>query len=211
MLNAGMWNDDKTGQGYFFLGTLFIGDDNKASKALETITNFGKPISDEVNKKKFSEHQQVADKRNAHYRKYYIKGRQIDEYNPKLTEELMDRWSYEEGRFDTMRVVRFGGAISEVAESDTPWAGRNAKWDIEVGGHWTNDAKTEEYTQWGRDYWKSLSPHCAERIYINELMDEDQAFVATSYGQNYGRLVAVKNKYDPKNLFSLNGNIKPSV
>ena len=211
MLNAGMWNDDKTGQGYFFLGTLFIGDDNKASKALETITNFGKPISDEVNKKKFSEHQQVADKRNAHYRKYYIKGRQIDEYNPKLTEELMERWSYQEGRFDTMRVVRFGGAISEVAESDTPWAGRNAKWDIEVGGHWTNDAKTEEYTQWGRDYWKALSPHCAERIYINELMDEDQAFVATSYGQNYGRLVEVKNKYDPKNLFSLNGNIKPSV
>ena len=42
-------------------------------------------------------------------------------------------------------------------------------------------------------------------------MDEDQKFVATSYGQNYGRLVKVKNKYDPKNIFSLNGNIKPSV
>ena len=211
MLNAGMWNDDKTGKGYFFLGTLFVGDENKASKALEKITSFGSPMSDEIHKKKFIEHQQVADRRNAHHRNYYIKGRQMDEYKPKLTEELMDRWSFQEGRFDTMRVVRFGGAISDVAESGTPWVGRNAKWDIEVGGHWTDDAKTEEYTKWGRDYWKSLSPHCAERIYINELMDEDQAFVATSYGQNYGRLVKIKNKYDPKNLFSLNGNIKPTV
>ena len=211
MLNAGMWNDDKTGKGYFFLGTLFVGDENKASKALEKITSFGSPMSDEIYKKKFIEHQQVADKRNAHHRNYYIKGRQMDEYKPKLTEELMDRWSFQEGRFDTMRVVRFGGAISDIAESGTPWVGRNAKWDIEVGGHWTDDAKTEEYTKWGRDYWKSLSPHCAKRIYINELMDEDQAFVATSYGQNYGRLVKIKNKYDPKNIFSLNGNIKPTV
>ncbi len=168
-------------------------------------------MSDDVSKKDFIEHQQVADKRNAHYRNYYVKGRHIDEYNPKLTENLMDGWMGVEGRFDTMRVVRFGGAIAEVAEHETAWVGRNAKWDIEVGGHWSNREKNEEYTQWGRDYWKNLTPYCAERIYINELMDEDQDFVATSYGQNYGRLVEIKNKYDPKNLFRLNGNIKPSI
>ena len=210
MLNAGMWNVTQ-GEGYFFLGTLFLGDENKADKALKTIRNFGKPLSDDVSKKDFIEHQQVADKRNAHYRNYYVKGRHIDEYNPKLTENLMDGWMGEEGRFDTMRVVRFGGAISEVAEHETAWVGRNAKWDIEVGGHWSDREKNEEYTKWGRDYWNNLTPYCAERIYINELMDEDQDFVATSYGQNYGRLVEIKNKYDPKNLFRLNGNIKPSI
>jgi hypothetical protein len=188
-----------------------MGDQSKAESALKTIRNFGKPVVDELTYKNFIHHQQVADKRNAHYRKYYIKGRQIDEYNPKMTEALMDRWGYKKDRFDTMRVVRFGGKISEVAEEDTAWTGRNAKWDIEVGGHWTNDLKTEEFTQWGRDYWKALTPYTAERIYINELMDEDQEFVATSYGQNYGRLVELKNKYDPKNLFRLNGNIKPTV
>ena len=210
MLNAGMWNVTQ-GEGYFFLGTLFLGDENKAEKALKTIRSFGKPLSDDVSKKDFIEHQQVADKRNAHYRNYYVKGRHIDEYDPKLTENLMDGWMGVEGRFDTMRVVRFGGAIAEVAEHETAWVGRNAKWDIEVGGHWSDREKNEEYTQWGRDYWKNLTPYCAERIYINELMDEDQDFVATSYGQNYGRLVEIKNKYDPKNLFRLNGNIKPSI
>ena len=44
MLNAGMWNNDQTGQGYFFLGAMFIGDENKADKALKTIKNFGKPM-----------------------------------------------------------------------------------------------------------------------------------------------------------------------
>ena len=210
MLNAGMWNV-AADEGYFFLGALYLGDESKAEKALKTIRSFGNPISDDISKKKFSDHQQIADKRNAHYRSYYIKGRHIDEYNPKLTDELMEGWGYQEGRFDTMRVVRFGGAISDVAEGDTAWVGRNAKWDIEVGGHWADKEKNEAYTKWGRDYWKALSPYCADRIYINELMDEDQQFVATSYGQNYGRLVKVKNKYDPKNLFRLNGNIKPSV
>jgi FAD/FMN-containing dehydrogenase len=210
MLNAGMWNVTQ-GEGYFFLGALFLGDENKADKALETIRNFGKPLRDDVSKKDFIEHQQVADKRNAHNRNYYIKGRHIDEYNPKLTENLMDGWMGQEGRFDTMRVVRFGGAIADVAEHETAWVGRNAKWDIEVGGHWSDREKNEAYTKWGRDYWKALTPYCAERIYINELMDEDQKFVATSYGQNYGRLVQIKNKYDPRNLFRLNGNIKPSI
>jgi FAD/FMN-containing dehydrogenase len=42
-------------------------------------------------------------------------------------------------------------------------------------------------------------------------MDENQAFVKTTYGQNYKRLVDLKNKYDPKNLLSLNANIKPRV
>jgi len=210
MLNAGMWNVTKN-EGYFFLGAMFLGNENRADQALKTIRSFGKPVSDSLIKKKFIDHQQIGDKRNAHYRKYYIKGRQIDEYNPKMTQALMERWGYEEGRFDTMRVVRFGGAISEVGETETAWAGRNAKWDIEVGGHWTDPNKTEEYTQWGRDYWKGLTPYCAERIYINELMDENQKFVATSYGKNYKRLVELKNKYDPKNLFQLNGNVKPTV
>ena len=53
--------------------------------------------------------------------------------------------------------------------------------------------------------------YCAERIYVNELMDENQAFIKTTYGQNYKRLVDLKNKYDPKNLLSLNANVKPTV
>jgi hypothetical protein len=210
MLNAGMWNASKD-EGYFFLGAMFLGNENRAEQALKTIRGFGKPVSDSLTKKKFIDHQQIADKRNAHYRKYYIKGRHIDEYDPRMTQALMERWGYEKGRFDTMRVVRFGGAISEVGESETAWVGRNAKWDIEVGGHWTDPNKTEEYIQWGRDYWKDLTPYCAERIYINELMDENQKFVATSYGKNYKRLVELKNKFDPKNLFQLNGNVKPTV
>ena len=152
---------------------------------MEPIRSFGKPISDNIGTTNFLDLQQALDKRNAHYRKYYIKGRHIDDYDPKMNEALLERWRPQKGRFDTMRVVRFGGAISEVGETETAWSGRNAKWDIEVGGHWADPNLNEKYTQWGRDYWKALTPYCAERIYVNELMDENQAFVKTTYGQNY--------------------------
>jgi hypothetical protein len=210
-INAGMWNTPDGKEGFFFLSTCYTGDVSKADRLLEPIRSFGKPISDNIGTTNFLDLQQALDKRNAHYRKYYIKGRHIDDYDPKMNEALLERWRPQKGRFDTMRVVRFGGAISEVGETETAWSGRNAKWDIEVGGHWADPNLNEKYTQWGRDYWKALTPYCAERIYVNELMDEDQAFVKTSYGQNYKRLEDLKNKYDPKNLLSLNANIKPTV
>ena len=209
-INAGMWNTPE-GAGFFFLSTCYTGDVSKADRLLEPIRSFGKPMSDNIGNTRFLDLQQGADKRNSHYRKYYIKGRHIDDYDPKMNEALLERWRHQEGRFDTMRVVRFGGAISEVGETETAWPGRDAKWDIEVGGHWTDPSLNEKYAKWGRDYWKALTPYCAERIYVNELMDENQAFVKTTYGQNYKRLVDLKNKYDPKNLLSLNANVKPRV
>lgn len=49
----------------------------------------------------------------------------------------------------------------------------------------------------------------AHGAYINFLGDEGEARVRSAYGLNYERLVALKNKYDPTNLFRLNQNIKP--
>ena len=64
---------------------------------------------------------------------------------------------------------------------------------------------------WARDYWNALRPHTAEGAYLNFMMEEGQDRVEATYGRNYSRLRSIKKKYDPKNLFRVNQNIKPKA
>jgi FAD/FMN-containing dehydrogenase len=65
---------------------------------------------------------------------------------------------------------------------------------------------------WARECWTELKPFAERAVYVNALEDaaeEGEGRVREAYGVNYGRLVALKNRYDPANLFRLNSNIKP--
>ena len=61
-----------------------------------------------------------------------------------------------------------------------------------------------------RDYYEASAAHAAEGGYINFMSEDDQARIKANYRGNYDRLVQVKRRYDPDNLFQLNQNIRPS-
>ena len=56
-----------------------------------------------------------------------------------------------------------------------------------------------------------MQPFFERGVYVNDLGEEGEDRVKEAYGSNYGRLVALKNEYDPTNLFRLNQNIKPAA
>jgi FAD/FMN-containing dehydrogenase len=64
---------------------------------------------------------------------------------------------------------------------------------------------------WAREYWEALHPFSAGGAYVNFMMEEGEDRVKATYRDNYERLVTIKNKYDPTNLFRVNQNIKPTV
>ncbi|MDG2319556.1 MAG: BBE domain-containing protein [Rhodospirillaceae bacterium] len=63
----------------------------------------------------------------------------------------------------------------------------------------------------GRNFWNPVEPFVANGFYTNSLMDEGVSAVQANFKGNYTRLVALKNKYDPTNVFRLNANIAPMV
>ena len=70
---------------------------------------------------------------------------------------------------------------------------------------------TPKNVAWVRDYWKALHPLSSGGAYVNFLgADETEDRVPATYRDNYAKLVAIKDKYDPTNLFHMNQNIKPS-
>ena len=63
---------------------------------------------------------------------------------------------------------------------------------------------------WGREYWNAVHPYNLPGAYVNFMMDEPEGRVQATYGENYPRLVQVKERYDPTNLFRVNHNIAPA-
>ena len=74
---------------------------------------------------------------------------------------------------------------------------------------WPDTADNEKNTKWVRDYYAATSPFAMEAGYVNFMSGDDSGRIEANYGDNYGRLVDIKSKYDPDNVFHLNQNIKP--
>jgi len=132
----------------------------------------------------------------------------VNDYDPAMIDNILERWLRDPRRLNTMRLVTFGGAMADVANDATAWPHRNAKWDLELGASWVDSGDSEEFVEWGRDYWGAILPYTADTFYTNEIMDENQDEITANYKANHKRLLKVKNTYDPKNLFRLNANIR---
>jgi FAD/FMN-containing dehydrogenase len=110
----------------------------------------------------------------------------------------------------TMHLYPINGAASRVGKHDTAWNYRDATWAQVMVGVDPDPANNEKTISWTKSYYDALHPHSAGGAYVNFMMDEGEERVKATYGDNYERLVAIKNKYDPDNLFRVNQNIKPS-
>ena len=110
----------------------------------------------------------------------------------------------------TMHLYPIDGAVHDVDENEMAWSERDATWSMVIAGVDPDPAQSEIITTWARDYWEALHPHSEEGAYVNFMMEEGEERIRASYGDNYDRLVKVKTKYDPENLFHINQNVRPA-
>ena len=109
----------------------------------------------------------------------------------------------------TMHLYSINGAVSRVAPDATAFAYRDATFASVIAGAWPDPADNEANIKWVRDYSEATAPHSEEGGYIGFMADDDQGRIKANYRGNYERLVQIKRKYDPDNVFHLNQNIKP--
>jgi FAD/FMN-containing dehydrogenase len=109
----------------------------------------------------------------------------------------------------TMHMYSINGAAHQVAPDETAFAYRDATFATVIAGMWPDPAQNKANIKWVRDYYDATSPESESGGYINFMSDDDQGRIKDNYKGNYKRLVDVKRKYDPDNLFHVNQNIKP--
>jgi len=181
-----------------------------ADKALAGIRTIRKPIADRVVPAPYVKLQQSGDESAAHGRKYFIKGGFVQRSSDALVDVMIA--TIADGKLPVVQVVSMqqaGGAIARVKPAATAFAQRATQYNMFVFSTWEDPALSDAVGQWARSAWKNIEPH-TKGFYVNEFND-DGARLKTTYGVNYDRLVALKAKVDPDNLFRLNANIAPKT
>jgi FAD/FMN-containing dehydrogenase len=109
----------------------------------------------------------------------------------------------------TVHIYPINGAPHRVGADATAFAYRDANFATVIAGMWPDPAQNEANTAWVRGYYDATAPLSEEGGYINFMAGDDQDRIRANYRGNYDRLVEVKRRYDPDNLFHLNQNIRP--
>ncbi|MCC0096999.1 FAD-binding oxidoreductase [Streptomyces flavotricini] len=109
----------------------------------------------------------------------------------------------------TVHIYPINGACHRVAPQATAFAYRDCSFAPVIAGMWPDPSANEANIAWVRDYYEATAPHSEEGGYINFMAADDQDRIRANYKGNYDRLVEVKRKYDPGNVFHLNQNIAP--
>jgi FAD/FMN-containing dehydrogenase len=186
---------------------VWSGSHDKAEAVLAPLRKLGKPIADTVAPVKYALFQQRHDTTNRHGIYSYMKSSFINEMPTDLVDQVM-----EAGRPDAPYRIFFmqaGGAVRKLGPSDTAFPHRAAHSNMMVISHWDGPIDPDANIAAVRSAWTKLEPYTSG-FYVN-LMDASDKKTTANYGDNYARLVKVKNQYDPTNLFRLNANIKPTV
>jgi FAD/FMN-containing dehydrogenase len=186
------------------------GDMEQAEEAMRPAREFGPPLLDGVQQMPFPDMQSAFDAVYPPGLQWYWRADFVNE----LPEEAIAAHA-EYGRqlpsmHSTMHLYPIDGAVHRVGQDETAFANRDSRWAEVIVGVDPEPANAAAITDWTKRYWEALHPYSAGGAYVNFLMhDEGGDRVKATYGDNYDRLVEVKRRYDPDNLFRVNQNIAP--
>jgi FAD/FMN-containing dehydrogenase len=101
------------------------------------------------------------------------------------------------------------GAPNRVAPNAMAYGHRDARFVLNVHGRWDEAKDDQRCIGWAREFFNASKPYASAGAYVNFMTEEEGDRIAAAYGANYNRMVEIKRRYDPENVFHLNQNIKP--
>jgi len=188
----------------------YSGPAARADDVLAPIRKHATPMEDTVAPIDYVELQRLWDDTDPRIGGEYFKGGFVNEIPATLADRMVDGFEANEQRGLTVYFQHSGGAIGRVAAEATAFPHRKCIANMFVATTWAENADPSAHIDYTRAYWKTLETF-TDGYYTNDTGDEPQAIINANYQVNYERLLQLKNKYDPGNLFRLNANIRPSV
>jgi FAD/FMN-containing dehydrogenase len=200
------------GQTVCIIDAPYIGDPQKGSAIVQPLRELAEPLLDLSGTQSYVEMQSAFDAlAPAHVQRYYWKSLNARE----LTDELIDR-IIAHGRTRPSPQILFvirhlGGAMGRIPADQTAFGDRSAQYNISIDSTWIDRAEDTRNIAWTRAVWEDLRHYSDGGVYLNfpGFQEEGKALMRAQFGKNYERLAALKQRYDPTNLFRLNQNIVP--
>ena len=192
------------------LAAMYAGDMVAGEAALAPIRAIGDPIADVIGPSPFAGWQQAFDPLLTPGERNYWKTHDFDAMSDDLIDSVVEYVGSLPDAQTEVFIAQLGGAPSRVPEDATAYQGRSAQYLMNVHGRWSDASKDDACVAWCRDLFSATEQFATGEAYVNFLTDEEGDRLESAYGSNYGRLVQVKDRYDPDNLFRMNQNIAPT-
>lgn len=198
--------------GVVALGLVWVGDPDQGeavtSDLADELADVAEPVTRIVEPMSYLQLQTREDDIEGHTWRRYWKGH----YFNALDDELIDALLARDGSdLPNVSLQAYGGAIADVADAETAFSRRDTAFEFVAASRWTDPADDERRMSAARRYAGTMD-RFASGAYVNVLGDDGVAGLRRAYSEEkLARLTAVKDAYDPVNVFHLNQNIPPST
>ena len=193
------------------LAVCYTGDLTEGERVAKPLRDFGKPIADIVGPMPYTAWQTILDPLLTPGARNYWKSHDFRELPDGLIDVLVKHARTIPDPQTEIACAQLGGAVERVPNEATAYSHRDGRWVMNVHGRWSEPAKDAECMAWARGLFAAAAPFATGSVYVNFLTEEEQGRVGEAYGKSLDRLVAIKNRLDPTNLFRVNQNIRPTV
>jgi FAD/FMN-containing dehydrogenase len=199
------------GKEVLVLAACYSGDVADGERVLAPLREFGRPIADVIGPQPFAAWQTILDPLLTPGMRNYWKSHDFLDVSDGLIDVLVSFARQLPDAHTEIAFAQLGGAINRRAVGETAFARRDAQYLMNVHGRWADAARDNAVVAWARALFTAAAPFSTGSVYVNFLTGDEETRVRAAYGVNYDRLVALKNRYDPTNLFRVNQNIQPTA
>ena len=192
------------------LALCYAGIPASGEPLIEPLRKFGTPIGEHVGVQPYTAWQQAFDPLLTKGARNYWKSHNFAQLSDGAIDVIIEYAAKLPSPQCEIFIGTIGGQTGRVAPEAMAYANRDANYVMNVHGRWESASEDARGIEWARGFFAKAQPFASDGAYINFLTQDETDRIAFAYGPTFKRLVEIKKKYDPTNLFRMNQNIKPS-
>ncbi|TNF89143.1 MAG: FAD-binding oxidoreductase [Gammaproteobacteria bacterium] len=197
---------DQQGKAVLAIVGLYSGNAEEGLQLMAPLADMGSPLVALIDPMPYTVMQTAFDAGNPHGARYYWKSQYLGGLDDAFLDIVVDRAMDIRGDHTIIGIEPMGGAQGRVDPGATAFACRNVPYSLGIWAGWQDPGQDDANIAWTRAFFDAVAPF-GVGAYVNYLGEDESDRLDEVYGENYDRLKAVKQKWDPNNLFRLNHNI----
>lgn len=201
---------EHSGKPMLAVAAAYVGSPEEGEEALRPLRGLARPFADLSGRMPYVALQQFLDEDYPRGRHYYWKSAALDELSDGVIDVIAEYAAAQPSPLSTIDVWLLGGALGEEPAGGSAYSGRSAGYLVNPEADWDDPAGDDENVSWARQFIAALEPYTVGN-YLNfpGMLEEGEQQLRASFGPHYERLVDVKTKWDPGNVFRINHNVPP--
>jgi FAD/FMN-containing dehydrogenase len=189
----------------------YAGDLADAEEALAPLRAIGQPVVDMLGPMPYTALQCLIEGGNQPGHRHYWKADLIDDLSDEAIDAAAPIGTSAPSPLTVTLFQPLGGAVARVPDDATALGRRDAGWAYHALAQWDDPADDARQIGWAREFEAALAPYSTGGVYVTFSSDSGEERVRDAYRDHHERLVAIKDRYDPANMFHLGQNIRPSL